>query len=253
MSFCSSMTRLRDIVLATVFPFACRVCDRLVSRFDNGIGCDGCWAELEVKQRTVKRACSRCGVTLPGVMDNRNEGRECHRCSRLSIVAARSIGPHLGVLRESVLWLKSHPQICNRLQRLIEVAWLELPEPWDFDAIVPVPLHPRREAGRSFNQAFLIGEVVSRASGCRLETAVLIRVRDTERHRLGMGDEERARSLRGAFAATAPRLIRGRRLLLVDDVLTTGSTADEASRTLLAAGAREVALLTISRAERFSQ
>ncbi|MEY4168503.1 MAG: hypothetical protein RIR52_2327 [Acidobacteriota bacterium] len=243
------LTGWRDITLATIFPFACRVCDRPVTRLEDGVGCGDCWGEL-AERLAGSETCTKCGVILrDGARVGAGE-RECGRCRGLSFVAARSVGPHEGVLRESVLWLKRHPQIGQRLERMIGEAWTRLPDPQGFDGVIPIPLHPRRQARRSFNQAEVIGRRIGRASGCRLETVSLTRVRDTERHRLGMGDEERARSLRGAFAVVAPRLVRDRRLLLVDDVLTTGSTADEAARTLLECGAREVALLTISRVER---
>lgn len=241
---------VRDIAMVTVFPFACRVCARPVTRLDDGVGCGDCWLEMEQTRKWIS-ACTKCGVSLP-------EGpavSECGRCDQMNFVAARSAGPHEGVLRESVLWLKRHPQIGRRLEGHLREAWTRLPgyegpDQAGFDGIVPIPLHPLRQAQRRFNQAEVIGRVIGRASGCRLETTALIRVRHTERHRLGMGDTERARSLRGAFEVVAPRLVRGRRLLLVDDVLTTGSTANEAARTLLESGAREVALLTISRVER---
>jgi predicted amidophosphoribosyltransferase len=106
--------------------------------------------------------------------------------------------------------------------------------------------------GRDFTTApeisQMFGELIGAFSGARLDTTSIFRRKMTERHRLGMGFDERLRSMRDAFGVSAPRLIRDRRLLLIDDVLTTGSTADEAARTLLDSGAREVSLLTISRA-----
>ena len=243
-------TSLRDIALSTVYPFACRVCDRPVIRLADGVGCGDCWLEM-ARRRAGSTGCGKCGVSLPGA----SGAAECGRCAGMSFVAARSVGPHEGVLRASVLWLKRYPQIGQRLEGLLGEAWSGLPHNAGpnqdrFDGIVPIPLHPLRQAQRTFNQAEVIGRVIARASGCRLETTALIRVRHTARHRLGMGDAERARSLRGAFEVVAPRLVRGRRLLLIDDVLTTGSTANEAARALLESGAREVALLTISRVER---
>lgn len=164
------------------------------------------------------------------------------------VTVARSVGPHEGALRECVLWLKRFPRIPARLRNLIRETWSGIPDRDDFDAIIPIPLHSNRLAERSFNQAEVIGELVASLTGLRLDTTSIFRHKMTERHRLGMGVDERLRSMRGAFEVRAPRLILNRRLLLVDDVLTTGSTADEAARTLINSGAREVGLLTISRA-----
>ncbi|MBL8209022.1 MAG: ComF family protein, partial [Blastocatellia bacterium] len=74
------------------------------------------------------------------------------------------------------------------------------------------------------------------------------RAKQTERHRAGLGARERARSLAGAVRVRAPRLLENRAVLLVDDVLTTGSTAHELAQTLLKGGARSVAVLTLARA-----
>ncbi len=239
--------RLCDITLATVYPFACRVCDQPVtSRFD-GVGCDRCWRELTERWAPLA-LCEKCGMQSDRrVEEMSGEQWFCRRCEHLHLSTARAAGPHEGVIRESVLWLKRHPRIGRRLQARLEEAWRTLPDPAGFDAVIPIPLHPLREAARTFNQAEVIGRIVADFADCRLDLTSLIRVRATARHRLGMGYAERVRSLKGAFRVVAPRLIENRRLLMIDDVLTTGSTADEAARTLLEGGAREVALLTISR------
>lgn len=104
----------------------------------------------------------------------------------------------------------------------------------DADCIVPVPIHWTRRFHRGFNQAELLaGELPAG----RVNRRLLRRVRAT-RPQVGLSSEARARNIRGAFAASAR--VAGKRVLLVDDVLTTGSTASECARCLLAAGAREV-------------
>lgn len=247
-----SMRSLRDVGLVTLYPFPCRVCGQPVTRLADGVGCEDCWRELTERWATLV-ICRKCGVRRPASGDEPGEpGWDCRRCGDLHLAAARAVGPHEGVIRESVLWLKRHPRIGERLRRGLRGAWETFPDPEGFDAVVPVPLHPRRQAARTFNQAAVIGRVVGDLTGCRVDLTSLIRVRETEQHRLGMGLAERVRSMRQAFEVVAPRLVANRRLLLVDDVLTTGSTANEAARTLLEGGAREVALLTLSRVQRLN-
>ena len=123
-----------------------------------------------------------------------------------------------------------------------------LPDSNLIESIIPMPLHPKRLAERGFNQAEVIARELAALTGLRVNPTAVIRVKKTERHRAGMGARERARSLEKAFRVRAPRLVEGRVALLVDDVMTTGSTADEIARALLDGGARTVNVLTLARA-----
>lgn len=116
--------------------------------------------------------------------------------------------------------------------------------------LVPVPLHRQRHRTRGFNQAELITRVALRElQGLPLELApkALKRTRFTE-SQTGFTREQRRDNLRGAFAVSDPARVRGRSILLVDDVLTTGATANECSRILLRAGAKQVLVVTVARA-----
>ncbi|WP_246333151.1 ComF family protein [Aureimonas mangrovi] len=119
----------------------------------------------------------------------------------------------------------------------------------DAEAIVPVPLHRGRLFRRRFNQAAELSRAIAKASGVPYRPLALQRVKAT-RTQVGLGAEARRRNVRGAFAVQPERRgeIEGRRVLLVDDVFTTGSTIASASRALRRAGAREVDVLTFSRA-----
>ncbi len=112
------------------------------------------------------------------------------------------------------------------------------------DAVVPVPLHRRRLAERGFNQAVLLARPLARALGVPLLVGRLVRVRPT-RPQVGLEADARRDNVRGAFA------MRGevpRRVLLVDDVRTTGATLGEAARVLAGSGGTEVRTLTLARA-----
>ncbi len=130
---------------------------------------------------------------------------------------------------------------------LAELLEDRLPVDSDYDLVIPVPLHPRRLLRRGFNQSALLGAVVSRKLRCRLEVAALIRVISTP-SQTAQDLERRRRNVHKAFAVRYPERVAGRKVLLIDDVLTTGATAEECARTLRESGAAVVDVLTIARA-----
>lgn len=116
----------------------------------------------------------------------------------------------------------------------------------EYDMVIPVPLHRARLRWRGFNQAALLGSALAKRIGCPLDVATLARVRPTP-PQTARGHSERARNVRNAFKVRRPLRVAGRRVLLVDDVMTTGATANECARMLRAAGARRIDVLTLAR------
>jgi ComF family protein len=115
-----------------------------------------------------------------------------------------------------------------------------------YDVVIPVPLHRSRLRWRGFNQAALLGAALARRLNCPLDVATLARVRSTA-SQTARDRAQRTRNVRDAFAVRRPSRVAGRRVLLVDDVMTTGATADECARVLRAAGARRIDVLTLAR------
>jgi ComF family protein len=113
-------------------------------------------------------------------------------------------------------------------------------------ALVPVPLHPRRKRKRGFNQSELLAQELGGRTGIRTAAGALVRRNDTP-PQTGLSAAARRANVRGAFAVRHVSQIAGRAVVLVDDVFTTGATASACARALLAAGAREVRLLTVAR------
>jgi ComF family protein len=116
------------------------------------------------------------------------------------------------------------------------------------DALIPVPLHWRRQWARRFNQSSTLAEVISKTSGVAVAHAVLKRVKAT-RQQVGLSKSERANNVQGAFRVPPQRKVEvaDRRLILVDDVLTSGATVDACARALLRAGAANVDVLVFAR------
>lgn len=152
-----------------------------------------------------------------------------------------------GVARDLVHRLKYEDRLdlAAAMGRMMAAAGAELLA--EADCLVPVPLHWSRLWRRRFNQAALLGRGVGRIAGLPVEAGALARVKRT-RPQVGLSRPARAANLQGAFRVpdAAKAKLQGRRVLLVDDVMTTGATANAASRVLMRAGAGSVDILTFA-------
>jgi ComF family protein len=192
--------------------------------------------------------CWKCGLfTEAAVTRDQRQSIRCGRCGDEAFSAARACGFYEGALRASILELKREPHVGVRLSRLMFDAQQRRPLN-SVSLIIPVPLHPERERERGFNQALLIARELARLSGLPLDEHSVARRVHTERHRAGMDAKARRQSVAEAFIVRHPKLVAGQRVLLVDDVFTTGATVSACASALKQAGAEEVFVLTIARA-----
>lgn len=188
---------------------------------------------------------------LPGRYRTKSENRSAAgRCDDDAFTAARACGVYESALRASVLLLKREPNICSKLKELLLEAQRQYPLN-RATLIVPVPLHPEREKARGFNQAGLLGRELSRATSLPCDEVSLVRTHHTNRHRAGMDAKDRRETVDNAFAVSYPALVAGERVLLIDDVFTTGATVSSCAKALLDAGAAEVFVLTMARPVRY--
>lgn len=239
-----------DSLLALVYPQSCAVCGGSVESRALGVTCADCWQQTHTFTG-AENLCWKCG--LPGigtVPDEKREEVRCRRCDGDDFIAARACGVYEGALRASILALKHSPHVCGRLVELLSETQMRSPLNLA-TCIVPVPLHPEREKARGFNQAAVIGRALSRVSALPLDEVSLLRTIHTNRHRAGMDARDRRATVADAFRVSYPALIAGERVLLVDDVFTTGATVSSCAKTLLDAGAAEVFVLTIARPVRY--
>jgi len=146
-----------------------------------------------------------------------------------SAIKSLKYGRRLDMLPVMHHWLNSAP--CRELAE-------------EADLIAPVPLHPRRLQQRGFNQALLLAQAYTPAIVAR---ELLVRVRYTPPQTTLKSPRERQENVKGAFGVPRPELVSGKRVLLVDDVYTTGATVKECARALRRAGAREVSIITVAR------
>ena len=141
--------------------------------------------------------------------------------------------------------------LCEDLTDLLEGAVRAKLPFSEIDVVVPVPLHPIRLHERGYNQSALLAQALAKRLNRRFDNTSFLRIRNTE-HQARLSEEERRKNLKGAFSVADTRLIRGRTVLLIDDVMTSGTTLNECARVLLDAGAARVWCATVARAIRTS-
>src|SRR5580704_13056589 len=159
---------------------------------------------------------------------------------------ARRAGPQ-SALRSMRRAARVRQQRRDAMRALLEYLGDELPvSAADYDVVIPFPLHWRRLWWRGFNQAALLAAEVARRLDLPLDTTAMSRRRFTP-PQTSQHHDERIRNMRRAFVVTNPDRIKNRRVLIVDDVMTTGATVDECARVLLLAGATRVDVFTLAR------
>jgi competence protein ComFC len=226
-----------------LYPPACTICAAAVN--DGEYLCDGCDDKIT---RIVPPFCARCSEPFTGAM---NGTFNCANCAHREIHFDSAIAAYRsrGIVRRVILDFKYGKQ--THLRHLVG-EWLcaAFRDPRmsgsSFDLAIPVPLHPARRRERGFNQAELLAALLSRRMSIKTATA-LERTRYTTTQ-TAFDRTERMENLRNAFRLRKNVSVQGLRLLLVDDVLTTGSTLSECARILKAAGAKSVHAVTAARA-----
>jgi ComF family protein len=239
-----------DAALALVYPQACAVCGGCVESRHDGVACAGCWTTTRVFAGD-ETLCWKCGAFTEAVVNkDKRRSIRCGQCDDDAFTSARAIGFYEGALRASVLSLKREPRVTSRLASLMFAA--QQREPINqATIIIPVPLHPNRERERGFNQAVVLARELARLSRLPLDEHSVVRRVHTERHRAGMDARARRDSVANAFAIRHPKLIAGQRVLLIDDVFTTGATVSACAAALRDAGAEEVLVLTVARPQAY--
>lgn len=262
--------------LDLLFPPLCPLCGERLGEGRHDPVCGACWERLP---RLVPPYCACCGRpfytlepegpsgsalldTTPRptpspcvVSESAQSGARgpglCEPCRRLPppFAYARAAALYRDTVRDALHTFKfgRKTAMARPLGDLLAEAGRAIPSGEAVDYLVPVPLHPDREADRGFNQALLLARQLSRRWGIPVAEGVLRRARAT-RPQTELSAQERRANVRDAFVLHRAHRMGGTHLLLVDDILTTGATVAECCRVLLAAGgARTVGILTVAR------
>lgn len=261
----STMSFIRSIMnMLPMFPMR-RFVESVFPALDRRCAVCGCLvpqtAQRHADNNCPTRVCAACRPDL-----KQRQGGFCPRCGLLFALETEAVslclgcritpppwreayffGAYAGLLKDLVLRFKFHAQLgLTLVLREMLVGALARDQGQSFDVIVPIPLHPKKLRARGFNQSLELARGLPESISCALGPQLLVRTRDTPaQHNLPRA--QRLSNLRGAFQAD-PSGVRGKSVLLVDDILTTGATATAAAKALLAAGADNVNLAVIARA-----
>jgi ComF family protein len=237
-----------DAGLGFLYPPICQICGEGRAAADGGHVCARCWSEDGGPHFVEPPFCERCGLPHEGEITTVYTCANC-RDMDLCFTAARAAIEARGVAMELIhrykykhaLWFE--PFLAGLLVRCAVPVLHN--GPWNL--VVPVPLHPVKEREREFNQARRLASHLARASGLRLDPSALRRTEAT-RTQTALSREERARNVGRAFSVPSLPAVEGAHVVLVDDVMTTGATANACASVLVRSGAASVCVWTVARA-----
>jgi ComF family protein len=246
----SAVKAASSSLFSILFPSDCRICCAPLTNIASLPVCEPCLAKLIPLEGPL---CHICGEKLFHPNAEAEDVPLCPICKRVGahFRRAAAYGAYEGALRDLIHLFKYKGirpagKILGGLLNQT-VAAMALP---DSVIVIPVPLWSGKRTARGFNQAEVIVRsfIDLQSSGSiQLDTSILIRTRETA-SQTGLTRHQRRANVRGAFAVVKPAKVKGRSILIVDDVMTTGTTAGECARVLRRAGAKEVFVATVARA-----
>ena len=231
--------------LRFVLPVECIACGHSLSTDPVPFFCTACWQTIRPLQQPV---CARCDQPFVSpAATTYTPDHHCQDCQQRppDFQRAWTLFPYLPPLREAICSFKYRGKhtLARPLARLMISA---LPREIDVDMIIPVPLHPARLRAREFNQSLLLADQLSRHLVRPVSATHLVRITATD-PQTTLTRQARLRNLRKAFDVRRPQDLMEKRILLVDDVFTTGTTLNECAKALRKAGTGPVFALTLAR------
>ena len=234
-----------DAALGLFYPEVCQLCSTERAGPDSGYVCSACRNRI---RSIVPPFCERCGLPAQGEI---TQAFECSNCreSQWRFVWARSAVEASGVALEIIHRYKYQRAMWFEplLAELLVTSARPVLAQDHWDLVVPVPLHPVKQREREFNQAERLAARLARVLQIPVNTRLIKRVKLTRTQTM-LSRAERAENVRKAFAGYSGQALEGRRVILVDDVLTTGATTNACAKVLLGLGAGAVCVWTVARA-----
>lgn len=244
-TLCLSVPRFVRQAVRMLCPVDCATCGAALTDEPTPLFCAGCWGAIAPLSPI---RCARCDRPFASSAATRySPTHVCHSCDERppSYTRAWTLYPYLPPLQEAICLFKYRGKVALA-PALAQLMVDRLPSFDSVDLIMPVPLHPDRLREREFNQSLLLADRIARRLGLPLSYTNLLRIAPAPAQTT-LSRKGRLRNLRGAFAVLRPDAIAGKRILLVDDVFTTGATVNECAKTLRKAGAGDVFALTLAR------
>jgi ComF family protein len=225
------------------FPPVCAFCEAPVVGSEASL-CDACCDSVDAVSEPM---CAQCGLPVPGLAVLGSGS--CGRCLADPPLydRARYAVYYQGAVRDALVRFKFAGALhaATALSTILIEAFRRHFQPADFDLIVPVPIHRRRLIHRGFNQVVVLAKKLSQDTGIPLDRTSFKKIKDTP-PQVRLTRPARVKNLRGSFGIQGTNRIRGRKVLLVDDVATTGSTIAEAAKTIMRGGALRVDVLVLA-------
>jgi ComF family protein len=233
-------------VLDLILPTSCSYCNAPLNESSIPHFCSTCWADFALLQGAVCPSCGRPFGSPEALAYSPDHVCGACRARPPLFDQALAVGQIEGPLREAVHQFKYRP--CRALGSLLG-QWMadNIRLTSDLDVVLPVPLHSTRLRQRGFNQALLLAACISKKHRIPLSCDILLRVKPT-RPQVELSGEDRIKNVAGAFALRTSATVFGQKVLLIDDVFTTGATMNECAVVLKDAGAAQVTALTLARA-----
>jgi len=227
-----------------LFPPLCIFCMNVLALKEEKIFCASCNKQIVY---LTNSHCTLCGKIFP---DSPADDHLCGDClqSKPFYDLARSAVAYDGVMHEVILQFKYGRNIVKGTALADLLAGFIFPDiDWpSFDCIIPVPLHIRRLRSRGFNQSLILARALGKKHHLPVEFSLLKRRKMTHTQ-IGLNQKEREQNIKNAFEVSDPKQVAGQHIILVDDVLTTGSTVNECAKTLKKEGAARVVVVTLAR------
>ncbi len=227
-----------------LYPPKCVFCSEIIPiNMENGF-CESCLNKLEFIENPV---CIKCG------RKTKNYNETCFDCgeAEFSFVKNVSLFYYEDKIRESILEFKlgDKPEFGVYFGKLMAEYFAKNIE-YEADVIVSVPMYNKRLKSKGFDHAAILAKELSKNASIPFIKGGLIRIRNTKRQS-GLNGGERRENVKDAFACKRTELIKGKKIILIDDIFTTGSTADNCAKALINAGAVEVLCLTLACTKNF--
>jgi ComF family protein len=232
--------KIFSYLLDLIYPPRCIFCRNIIS-IDKPRGiCTECNKELPF---VVQPMCEKCGKPLK----DSAHAVYCHDCFKQSHEYDQSwaVFVYEGIVRQTIYRFKygDHPEYAKYLGIFMAKQLQQLAK-CQADLIIPVPIHHTRKKQRGYNQAEKLVKVISYETHIPYDSSVLLRIKETK-PQSGLSPKQRKNNLKKAFGISDDSKIKQKKILLVDDIYTTGSTADCCSRLLKQKGAKEVYVLSL--------
>lgn len=227
--------KMINYILNAIFPLKCEVCQQQLPLTAGARICPGCRGKI---MAIGDHFCRKCGKSL------QIDTPFCVACKgeeQLYYDSIRAAGIYHGVLREAIQAFKYNRRSClgKELGELMINSYQQHFPKITIDTLVPVPLHKTQSHKRQYNQSEVLAGRLSKATGIAVSPKALVRIKET-RPQYTLNKMERAENIKNAFKVKEGTLLTGAKVLVIDDICTTGSTINECSRVLKLAGVIEV-------------